>query len=183
MDSSQRIDRTESPQGTEEVESPYRTEGTEYPQKAEGVESPHKTERTEYQQRAEHTYATSGSILESPIFKMKIYGKECDVLFDMGGTVNILGRDTLVKHLGIPEKFIQGHLMGIKGISGQCILNQGNVQLPMEMMGYKSVESFAVLPELKFSFLALIGFRTMKSWGIVLDCRKQELSLQADMRH
>ena len=53
----------------------------------------------------------------------------------------------------------------------------------MEMMGYKCIESSALLPELKFCFHALIGFRTMKNWGIVLDCRKQELSLQADMRH
>ena len=131
----------------------------------------------------EHTYTACDPVRDSPIFRMKINGKECNVLFDTGSTVNILGRETLVDYLGVPEKFIQGQLTGIKGISGQRILNQGNVQLPTEMLGYKSVESFAVLPELKFSFHALIGFRTMKNWGIVLDCRKRELSLPTDNRH
>ena len=59
--------------------------------------------------------------------------------------MNILGRETLVKHLGIPEKYIQGILTGIKGITGQQIINQGNVQLSMEMLSYKSVASFTVL--------------------------------------
>ena len=33
-----------------------------------------------------------------PVFNMKINGKMCDVLFDTGSTVNILGKDTLVKY-------------------------------------------------------------------------------------
>ena len=33
-----------------------------------------------------------------PIFKVKLYWKERDVLFEKGSTVNILGHETLVKY-------------------------------------------------------------------------------------
>ena len=85
--------------------------------------------------RKRNAYATRGWKQDFPIFEVKVYGKECDMLFDTGSTVNILGRETLVKHLGISEKFIQGNLAGIKGITGQRIMTQGDVQITSNMLG------------------------------------------------
>ena len=79
----------------------------ESPQGAERVESANNKEVNRNLPRAEHTYAACGLIRESPIFKMKRNGKESDVIFDTGSTVNILRLETLVEHLGIPKKFVQ----------------------------------------------------------------------------
>ena len=42
-----------------------------------------------------------------PVFNMLINSKVCNVLFDTGSTVNIMGKDTLSGYLGIPDRFIQ----------------------------------------------------------------------------
>ena len=115
-----------------------------------------------------------------PVFNMLINGKECDVLFDTGSTVNIMGKETLSEYLGIPDRFIQvkaGQVKAIQGITGQKISNVGNVQLSTELLGHKSVESFVVLPNTTFGADALIGYKTMRRWGLLLDCKNEEAVL------
>ena len=55
--------------------------------------------------------AVKSFILGVPVFNMLINGKACDVLFDAGSTVNILGKETLSGYLGIPDRFIQVKLV------------------------------------------------------------------------
>ena len=113
-----------------------------------------------------------------PVFNMKINGKSCHALFNTGSTVNILGKNTLIKYLGIPDRFIQvktGEVKAIKVITGQKISNLGNVQLSTELLGYKSVESFAVLPDTTFGADALIGYKTMRYWVLILDFKNEEV--------
>ena len=115
-----------------------------------------------------------------PIFRMKINGKEVDALFDTGSTVNILDYETLVNHLEIPKQFIQNKSTGIRGITGQKVSNVGNVQLQTELLNYKSAESFVVLPALTFPAQALIRYKSMKKWGLILDCEKEEITLDTE---
>ena len=47
---------------------------------------------------------------------MKINGKTCDVLFDTGSTVNIVGKEVLSGYMGIPNRFIQVKTGQVKAI-------------------------------------------------------------------
>ena len=79
-----------------------------------------------------------------PVFRVKLNGKSCGVLFDTGNTVNIISKETLVDDLGLPDHAIGGPTTRIKGITGQKITNLGSVNLSTELIGYKSNETFAV---------------------------------------
>ena len=95
-------------------------------------------------------------------------------------TLNILWKDTLSRYLEIPVRFTQvktGQVKAIQGITGQKISNMGNVQLSTELLGHKSVGSFIVLPNTTFGAEALIGYKTMRRWGLVLDCKTEEAVL------
>ena len=104
-------------------------------------------------------------------------------MFDTGSTVNILDYNTLVNHLEVPRQFIQTTSTGIRGITGQQVTNIGNVQLQTELLKHRSAESFVVLPDLTFPAQALIGYRTMKRWGLILDCKKEEVTLDSQAQH
>ena len=118
-----------------------------------------------------------------PLFRMKIIGKEVDTLFDTGSTVNNLDYKNLVNHLEIPKQFIQNKSTGIRVITGQKVSNIGKVQLQTELLNYKSAKSFVVLPTLTFPAQALISYKSMKKWGVILDCEKEEITLDAESPH
>ena len=111
-----------------------------------------------------------------PLFRMRIHHKTCVVLLDTGSTVNVVGHDVLREHLKIPNKFLQRDpekLGKISGITGQKISNVGNIQLQTDFLGHKSVENFVVLPKATFGADALVGFPTMKKWGLIIDCEEE----------
>ena len=113
-----------------------------------------------------------------PIFRMKLNGKFYGVLFDTGSTVNIISKGAVVDDLGIPNHAIGGLTTRTKGITGQKITNLGNINLSTELLGFKSNEDFVVLEEATFPAQALIDYKTMQNWGLIINCKDHKLGIQ-----
>lgn len=125
----------------------------------------------------ETSYHTGSMLRSMPLFRMEIHHKTCTVLLDTGSTVNIVGHDVLTGGLGIPDKFVQkdiSQLGRLRGITGQQVNKVGNIHLQTEFLGCKTLESFVVLPKGTFGADALVGYPTMKRWGLIIDCEEEK---------
>lgn len=91
-----------------------------------------------------------------PIVKIPMNGKTCTVLIDSGSTVNVIDKITLTRYLDIAGSQIQGQSRVIKGIAGKQIKSLGNVNLEIDILSHKFIESFLVLEDRFFSRTSIV---------------------------